>query len=77
MHVCMYASTLTVMYASTVEHPDHGLALRVIRVVEGGDPLKAEGRALIYMHVAALELGETGHLNASAPGAPRHRPSIL
>ena len=65
------------MYATTVEHPHHGLALRIVWVVEGGDPLEAQSRALIYMYVTTLELGETGHLDATTPRASRHRPSVL
>ena len=65
------------MYAPAVQHPHHGLGLRIVRMVECGDPLEAQSRALVYMHVAALELGEAGHLDAPAPRASRHRPSIL
>ena len=47
---------LTVVNPSTVQYSDDWLLLGVHWVVEGRDALVLGARALIYMHVAVLQL---------------------
>jgi hypothetical protein len=65
------------VHASAVQHSNHRLLLRLVTHIEGRDSLEAHPMSLVDVDVALQDMGQTGHLDAAAPGAARDASTVV